>query len=57
VGGLTGSLELKSKTEIAQYFEPFGEIISIELPKDSLGKNKGHAIIEFTTHKDAKNAC
>ncbi len=57
MGGLTGSLELKSKTEIAQYFEPFGEIISIELPKDSLGKNKGHAIIEFTTHKDAKNAC
>ena len=56
VGGLTGTLESKSKTEIAKYFEPFGEIISIELPKDSQGKNKGHAIIEFTTHKDAKNA-
>jgi len=56
VGGLTGALETKCKAEIAQFFEPFGEIISIELPKDSSDKNKGHAIIEFTTHKEAKNA-
>jgi hypothetical protein len=54
VGGLTGTLELKSRTEIAQFFEPFGEIISIELPKDSSGKNRGHAIIEYATHKEAK---
>lgn len=56
MNGLTGALETKSKSEIAQFFNPFGEIISIELPKDPSGKNKGHAIIEFTTHKDAKTA-
>lgn len=56
VGGLTGSLEKADKSKIAEFFEPFGEIISIDLPKDLHDKNKGHAIIEFTTHKEAKNA-
>ena len=40
-----------------QWFSPFGDIESIELPKDpSSGRNKGHAIIEFTRHRYAKNA-
>jgi len=45
-----------SQNEVAKFFEPFGEIIGIEVPKDSSGKNKGHAIIEYTTHKEAKLA-
>jgi len=53
---LIGSLEKADKSKIAEFFEPFGEIISIDLPKDMQDRNKGHAIIEFTTHKDAKNA-
>ena len=40
-----------------QWFVPFGDIENIELPKDHItGKNKGHAIIEFRSHRDAKNA-
>lgn len=53
---MIGSLEKADKSKIAEFFEPFGEIISIDLPKDMQDRNKGHAIIEFTTHKDAKNA-
>lgn len=46
-----------NESEIRQWFNPFGEIELIELPKDHItGKNKGHAIIEFKRHKDAKNA-
>lgn len=56
VGGLGGALETKSKQEIAQFFNPFGEILTIELPKNDQGLNRGHAIIEFATHKDAKTA-
>lgn len=48
---------MKSKNAIGEIFESFGEIVNIDLPKDSMGRNEGHAIIEFTTHKDAKNAC
>jgi len=43
--------------EIRTFFNPFGEIEGIELPKDHItGKNKGYAIIEYKRHKDAKNA-
>ena len=48
---------MKSKNAIGEIFEAFGEIVNIDLPKDSMGRNEGHAIIEFLTHKDAKNAC
>jgi len=51
---LTGALAGLSQGEVAKFFEPFGEIIGIDVPRDSSGKNKGHAIIEFTTHKEAK---
>lgn len=43
--------------DILQWFESFGEIESIELPKDHItGKLKGHAIIEFKHYRDAKTA-
>lgn len=46
-----------AESEIRQWFNPFGDIDSIELPKDHItGKNKGHAIIEFKRHRDAKDA-
>ena len=46
-----------SESEIRNWFNPFGEIEAIELPKDPLtGKIKGHAIVEFRKHKDARNA-
>ena len=46
-----------NESEIRQWFNPFGEIEYIELPKDSsTGKNKGHAIIYFKKHRDAKHA-
>jgi RNA-binding protein 39 len=46
-----------TESEIRTWFIPFGEIESIELPKDHItGRNKGHAIIEFKRHRDAKDA-
>lgn len=40
-----------------QWFGPFGDIENIELPKDHItGRIKGHAIIEFRKHRDAKDA-
>lgn len=57
VGGLVDVLSMISESDIRQWFSPFGDIDSIELPKDaSSGKNRGHAIIEFVRHRDAKNA-
>jgi RNA recognition motif-containing protein len=55
VGGLIDVLNQVSESEIRQWFSPFGDIDSIELPKDG-GRNKGHAIIEYNRHRDAKNA-
>jgi RNA-binding protein 23/39 len=56
VGGLTGALSSLTRQEIAAFFEPFGCLENVDLPKDSQGRNKGHAIIEYATHKDAKIA-
>ena len=56
VSGLSGALANLSKQEVVKFFEPFGEIVNIDLPKDLQDRNKGHAIIEFLTHKDAKIA-
>ena len=48
VGGLTGSLATLTVNDIREFFNPFGSIDAIELPKDTYtGKNKGHAIVEF----------
>ena len=68
VGGLVDVLNQVNESDIRQvrnlpefyciqWFNPFGEIENIELPKDHItGRNKGHAIIEFKRHKDAKTA-
>jgi len=57
VGGLIDVLNQVSESEIRQWFSPFGDIDRIELPKDPVtGKNKGHAIIDYSRHRDAKNA-
>ena len=57
MAGLVDALGSIGELEIRQWFSPFGDIDSIELPKDQLtGKNKGHAIIEYHRHRDAKNA-
>ena len=69
VGGLVDVLKEVSESDIRQvryimvsfniiqWFNPFGDIDTIELPKDPVtGQNKGHAIIEFHSHRHAKNA-
>ena len=57
MGGLIDVLNQVSESEIRQWFSPFGDIDSIELPRDPVtGRNKGHAIIEYNRHRDAKNA-
>ena len=46
-----------SQQDIRQWFSGFGQIDAIELPKDPYtGKNKGHSIVEFAKHNDAKMA-
>mmetsp|Transcript_44267 Transcript_44267/g.42969 ORF Transcript_44267/g.42969 Transcript_44267/m.42969 type:complete len:274 (+) Transcript_44267:519-1340(+) len=57
VGGVLDVLPNVCESEIRQWFNPFGEIEGIELPKDqATGKIKGHAIVEFRKHRDAKTA-
>lgn len=46
-----------TQANIREFFTPFGDIDAIELPKDPYtGKNRGHAIVEFATHKSAQLA-
>ena len=57
IGGLVDHLANITQTDIRQCFSSFGQIDAIELPKDPFtGKNRGHAIVEFSTHKEAKIA-
>ena len=57
IGGLTGSLATLGVVDIREFFSPFGNIDAIELPKDPFtGKNKGHSIVEFQHHSEAKVA-
>ena len=52
-----GQLATLTSQDIRQFFSPFGQIDAIELPKDPYtGKNRGHAIVEFTSHKEARVA-
>lgn len=52
-----GPLATLSQQDIRGFFTPFGQIDAIELPKDAYtNKNKGHSIVEFKHHKDAKVA-
>jgi RNA-binding protein 39 len=46
-----------TESEVRGWFNPFGDIENIELPKDTItGKNRGHAIVHFRRHRDAKDA-
>lgn len=46
-----------TQQDIRQFFSPFGQIDAIELPKDPYtGKNRGHSIVEFSSHKEARLA-
>lgn len=57
IGGLTDNLGTLSQQDIREWFSPFGSIDAIELPKDTYtGKNKGHSIVEFQNHSEAKMA-
>ena len=50
-------MDTLSGAEIREFFSPFGTVDAIELPKDTYtGKNKGHAIVEFSKHSEAKLA-
>lgn len=57
IGGLVGHLATLTQMDIRQFFSPFGQIDAIELPKDPYtGKNRGHSIVEFSSHKEARIA-
>lgn len=57
IGGLLGPLATLTQQDIRQFFSPFGQIDAIELPKDPYsGKNRGHSIVEFSSHKEARIA-
>jgi len=56
VGGLVDSLGTLTDLDIRKFFEPFGMIDGIDLPRGADGKNAGHAVIEFRSQKDAKIA-
>ena len=46
-----------TQQDIREWFSPFGSIDAIELPKDPYtGQNKGHSIVEFSHHSEAKMA-
>lgn len=52
-----GHLATLTQADIRQFFSPFGQIDAIELPKDPYtGNNRGHSIVEFATHKEARIA-
>ena len=57
IGGLIGPLATLTQQDIRQFFSPFGQIDAIELPKDPYsGNNRGHSIVEFSSHKEARIA-
>ena len=57
IGGLVDRLAMLSQQEINQFFAPFGQIDAIELPKDQYtGRNRGHAIVEFSSKEEARIA-
>lgn len=50
-------MSVLNQDEIKKFFNPFGDIVNIELPKDLIsGLNKGHAVIEFERSRYAKEA-
>ena len=56
VSGLVDNLAGITKEELKSLFDPFGEIMSIDLPKDKLGKSIGHGFIEYSKKSSAIDA-
>jgi RNA-binding protein 39 len=57
VGGLTENLADITDSDIRSIFHPFGEIDSIDLPKDPLtGKSRGYCFITYRKTSQAKAA-
>jgi RNA recognition motif-containing protein len=42
--------------DLARLFGPFGEVLSIQLPRDKEGRLRGMGFIEFVEHEAAKRA-
>lgn len=45
-----------SKADIRQLFETFGSVLSVRLPQNKDGRNRGFAFVEFATSAEAKKA-
>lgn len=57
VGGLEDSLQFLGEDELRILFQPYGEIYSVEMPKDQKsGKSVGYAFIEFCNPENVKEA-
>lgn len=57
VGGLTENLADITDSDIRGIFHPFGEIETIDLPKDPLtGKSRGYCFVAFSKASQAKAA-
>ena len=44
------------ETDLRNVFEPFGSIVSVAIQRDSAGKSKGFAFVQFQTQQSASNA-
>lgn len=56
-GIFVSGLDFKARQkDIEKHFRQAGEIVKIELQKDSAGKSKGNATILYTTAEDAQEA-
>jgi RNA-binding protein 39 len=53
VGGLHPSI---GERELRRVLEPFGDLLSISIPKDNAGQSKGFAYVEFRAEGDAQTA-
>ncbi|KAH0472709.1 MAG: hypothetical protein KVP17_003272 [Porospora cf. gigantea B] len=57
VGGLVDTLSTITEAELMQLFEPFGEILSVDVHKDPYtAKNKGYAFIHYRQASDARDS-
>lgn len=57
ISGLTDVLNRINEQNIRTIFSPFGEIESVEVPKDPMsGQNFGYAYVVYSKKKDAKAA-
>ncbi len=57
VGGLVGELANIVEKELEKLFSPFGEIVLVDIPRDSYAqKSEGHAFVQFKDASDALDA-